>query len=210
MTNPKINKKKKKMKKLVFFSLLAATLLVAAEGRAQSLSDLLNKENIEKVVNTVTGKNTASLTGTWSFTGSAVEFESDNLLNKAGGTVAANMVEGKLDEYLGKVGITAGKMSFTFNDDNSFSATVGSKKLPGTYTYDSEAGTVNLKFAKLVGINAKVNCTSSELNLLFKSDKLLDLITYLSSKSNNSALQAIGKLGETYDGLMLGLTLKKQ
>ena len=120
------------------------------------------------------------------------------------------MVEGKLDEYLGKVGITAGKMSFTFNDDNSFSATVGSKKLPGTYTYDSEAGTVNLKFAKLVGINAKVNCTSSELNLLFKSDKLLDLITYLSSKSNNSTLQAIGKLGETYDGLMLGLTLKKQ
>ena len=187
------------MKKLVFFSLLAATLLVAAEGRAQSLSDLLNKENIEKVVNTVTGKNTASLTGTWSFTGSAVEFESDNLLNKAGGTVAANVVEGKLDEYLGKVGITAGKMSFTFNDDNSFSATVGSKKLPGTYTYDSEAGTVNLKFAKLVGINAKV-----------KSDKLLDLITYLSSKSNNSTLQAIGKLGETYDGLMLGLTLKKQ
>ena len=90
------------MKKLVFFSLLAATLLVAAEGRAQSLSDLLNKENIEKVVNTVTGKNTASLTGTWSFTGSAVEFESDNLLNKAGGAVAANMVEGKLDEYLGK------------------------------------------------------------------------------------------------------------
>ena len=61
------------MKKIVFFSLLAATLLVAAEGRAQSLSDLLNKENIEKVVNTVTGKNTASLTGTWSFTGSAVE-----------------------------------------------------------------------------------------------------------------------------------------
>ena len=198
------------MKKLVFFSLLAATLLVAAEGRAQSLSDLLNKENIEKVVNTVTGKNTASLTGTWSFTSSAVEFESDNLLNTAGGTVAANVVEGKLDEYLDKVGITAGKMSFTFNDDNSFSATVGSKKLPGTYTYDSEAGTVNLKFAKLVGINAKVNCTSSELNLLFKSDKLLDLITYLSSKSNNSTLQAIGKLGETYDGLMLGLTLKKQ
>ena len=198
------------MQRLVFFSLLAATLLVAAEGRAQSLSDLLNKENIEKVVNTVTGKNTASLTGTWSFTSSAVEFESDNLLNKAGGTVAANVVEGKLDEYLDKVGITAGKMSFTFNDDNSFSATVGSKKLPGTYTYDSEAGTVNLKFAKLVGINAKVNCTSSELNLLFKSDKLLDLITYLSSKSNNSTLQAIGKLGETYDGLMLGLTLKKQ
>ena len=55
------------MKKIVFFSLLAATLLVAAEGRAQSLSDLLNKENIEKVVNTVTGKNTASLTGTWSY-----------------------------------------------------------------------------------------------------------------------------------------------
>lgn len=198
------------MKKIVFFSLLAATLLVAAEGRAQSLSDLFNKENIEKVVNTVTGKNTASLTGTWSFTGSAVQFESDNLLNKAGGAVASEAIESKLDGYLSKVGITAGKVTFTFNDDNSFSATVGGKNLPGTYTYDSEAGTVNLKFAKLVGINATVNCTSSQLDLLFKSDKLLDLITYLSSKSGNSTLQAIGKLGDTYDGLMLGLAMKKQ
>lgn len=198
------------MKKIVFFSLLAAMLLVTAEGRAQSLSDLFKKENIEKVVNTVTGKNTASLTGTWSFSGSAVQFESDNLLNKAGGAVASGAIESKLDGYLSKVGITAGKVTFTFNDDNSFSATINGKKLPGTYTYDSEAGTVNLKFAKLVGINATVNCTSSELDLLFKSDKLLDLITYLSSKSNNSTLQAIGKLGDTYDGLLVGLALKKQ
>ena len=74
--------------------LVAALLLATASNlQAQSLKDLLNKENIEKAVNAVTGKNTASMTGTWMFTGSALAFESDNLLQKAGGSLAANAVE---------------------------------------------------------------------------------------------------------------------
>ena len=36
----------------------------------------------------MTGKSTADMTGTWSYTGSAIEFESDNLLQKAGGMEA--------------------------------------------------------------------------------------------------------------------------
>ena len=80
----------------------------------------------------------------------------------------------------------------------------------GTYSYDKSTGKVNLKFAKLVGINAKVNCTSSNMDLLFNSDKLLDLITFLSSKSSNTTLQTISSLAESYDGMMLGFALKKE
>ena len=36
------------------------------------------------------------------YTGSAIEFESDNLLQKAGGSVAANAAENKLNEQLAK------------------------------------------------------------------------------------------------------------
>ena len=42
-----------------------------------------------------------------SYKGSAVEFESENLLMKAGGAAAATMAENKLDEQLSKVGIKA-------------------------------------------------------------------------------------------------------
>ena len=73
------------MKKFVFWHIFVAALLMASNSQAQSLKDLFNKENIEKVVNSVTGKSTASMEGTWVYTGSAIEFESDNLLQKAGG-----------------------------------------------------------------------------------------------------------------------------
>lgn len=73
------------MKKSVFWQLFVAMLLLGSNSQAQSLKDLFNKDNVENIVNTITGKNTASMVGTWSFSGSAIEFESDNLLQAAGG-----------------------------------------------------------------------------------------------------------------------------
>lgn len=199
------------MKKMNVLGCIALVLLaIPANGHAQSLKDLFNKDNIEKVVNAVTDKNTASMTGTWTFTGTALEFESDNLLQKTGGSLASSAVEKKLDEQLAKIGIKPGQLTFTFDADSTFTATVGSKPLNGTYSYDASTQKVNLKFVKLIGLNAKVNCTSSSMDLLFNADKLLQLLTYLSSKSNNSTLQTIGSLAESYDGMLVGLGLEKK
>ena len=52
------------MKKSVFsLAFIATLLLVSANSQAQSLKDLFNKENVEKVVSAVTGKNTVDMTG---------------------------------------------------------------------------------------------------------------------------------------------------
>lgn len=198
------------MKKFIFWQLFISALFLATSSQAQSLKDLFNKESIEKAVNAVTGKNTADMTGTWSFTGSAIEFESDNLLQKAGGAVAATAAEKKLDEQLAKVGIKAGQMTFTFNADSTFSAKLGQKNMKGSYSYNTSTHKVNLKFAKLIGMNAKMNCTSGNMDLLFESDKLLKLITFLSSKSSNATLKSIGSLANSYDGMMLGFSLEKK
>ncbi|WP_294620175.1 DUF4923 family protein [uncultured Bacteroides sp.] len=198
------------MKRLLFWHIFVAALLMASSSRAQSLKDLFNKENIEKVVNAVTGKSIASMVGTWTYTGSAIEFESDNLLQKAGGSVAANAAENKLNEQLAKVGIKEGQMSFTFNADSTFTAKVGAKSLKGTYSYDASTQQASLKFMKLIPLNAKVNCTSTNMDLLFNSDKLLKLVALISSKSSNSTLKTIGSLANSYDGMMLGFALKKE
>lgn len=190
--------------------MMTVLLVCPAVSQAQSLKDLFNKDNIEKVVNAVTNKDNTDMTGTWMFTGSALEFESDNLLQKAGGSLAASAVEQKLDEQLEKIGIKAGELTFVFNADSTFTATVGNKPLNGSYSYDRSAQKVNLKFAKIIGLNAKVNCTSSSMDLLFNADKLLQLLTYLSSKSSNTTLKTIGSLAETYDGMLVGLGLEKQ
>lgn len=198
------------MKMLMMGACLAMALSFSLQSRAQSLKDLFNKENIEKAVNVVTGKNTASMVGAWTFTGAALEFESDNLLQKAGGSVAATAVEKKLDGFLEKAGITAGEMSFSFAADSTFQTTIRGKELKGTYSYDAPSRKVQLKFSRLLNIKTTVNCTSEQMELLFPSDKILDLITFLTSKSSNATLKSISSLADSYDGMMLGFTLKKQ
>ena len=200
-----------KMKKnFLSATLMVVFMLTATNSQAQSWADLLNKDNISKVVNAITGNTeTIDMTGTWSYKSSAVEFESDNLLMKAGGAAAATMAENKLNEQLTKVGIKEGQMSFTFNADSTFTSTVGKKKLSGTYSYNASTKQVDLKYLKLLNLHAKVNCTSNSMDLLFNSDKLLKLMTFLGSKTNSTALKTVSSLAENYDGMMLGFGLKK-
>ena len=191
-------------KNILFIAWIAICSLTASNSQAQSLKDLLNKDNISKVVNAITGTTEAiDMTGTWTYTGSAVEFESENLLMKAGGAAAATMAENKLNEQLTKVGIKEGQMSFTFNADSTFTSTVGKKKLSGTYSYNASTKQVDLKYLKLLNLHAKVNCTSNSMDLLFNSDKLLKLMTFLGSKTNSTALKTVSSLAENYDGMML-------
>lgn len=204
-------KQRTNMKKnFLSLSLLVALMLTATTAQAQSWSDLFNKDNISKVVNAITGNaQSIDMTGTWNYQGSAVEFESDNLLMKAGGAAAATMAENKLDEQLSKIGIKEGQMSFTFNADSTFTSTVGKKKLSGTYSYNASTKQVDLKYLKLLNLHAKVNCTSNSLELLFKSDKLLKLMAFIGSKSNSTALKTVSSLADNYDGMMLGFQLEK-
>ena len=197
-------------RKLLSFAVLITLLLVPTVNRAQSIKDLFNKDNISKVVNAVTGHTeTVDMTGTWRYTGSAIEFESENLLKKAGGTVAASAAEQNLEEQLAKVGIKEGQLSFTFNADSTFVSTLGKRKLNGTYSYDAGTQMLHLRYMKLIPMNAKVNYTTQQMDLLFEADKLLKLITFLSSKSSSATLKAISSLADSYDGMMLGYELKR-
>ncbi|WP_420186965.1 DUF4923 family protein [Bacteroides pyogenes] len=190
---------------------IAFFLLLSANCHAQSWKDLLGKDNISKVVEAVTGQTSTKvdLTGTWSYESSAVEFKSENLLMKAGGMAAATMAESKLNEQLGKVGIRAGQMSFTFNSDSTFVSKVGGRTMKGTYSYDSSTKRVQLKFLKLLNMYAKVNYRPGSMELLFNSDKLLKLMTFIGSNTNNTAIRSVSSLAKNYDGMMLGFGMKK-
>lgn len=198
------------MKKSIFL-IIIAMVMMTQNSQAQSLKDLFNKENIEKVVNAVSGKSTTvDITGTWIYSGAAIELKSDNTLSNIGGKAAANVAEEKLDEQLSKIGITSGKLSFTFNADSTFTTKLNKKTLKGTYSYQTEEQNIQLKFAKLIPMSAKVNCTSTSMDLLFNADKLMKLITTIASKSSNSTLKTISSLAENYDGMLMGFNMKKQ
>ena len=206
------------MKKIIGIILMAGVFCLAGQtASAQSLGDLLKKvtgnETVKNVVESVTGTTIpVDIKGTWTYSGTAVKLESDDILKSTAASLAASQIEDKLDQYVAKVGIKAGTFSFTFKEDNSFTATVMSKNFNGTYTLSEDYKTLSLQFGKTIGLKpftAAISATSTQLDLLFQADKLLELLGKLTASSSNSTLKTVGTLVNQYDGMKLGLELKK-
>ncbi len=196
------------LKKVGIAAIITATSVLPLQ--AQSITDIFNLDNISKAVNSITGKKEAvNLIGAWNYTGSAVEFESSDLLRQAGGTVASLAVENKMNTQLAKVGIKPGTMNFTFNADSTFTSTVGKRTMSGSYSYNASTGKVTLKYLKLLGTSAKVDYSSGEMALLFDADKLLKILAFMGSKSTNTTLKTVSSIAKTYDGMLLGFDMKK-
>lgn len=206
------------MKKVISIIIMAGALCLAGQSAsAQSLGDLIKgitgNEAVKGVVEKVTGTTIpVDVKGTWTYSGTAVKFESEDLLKSTAATLAASQVEEKLDQYVAKVGIKAGTFSFTFNEDNTFTATVKGKSFKGTYSISDDFKSMSLQFGKTIGMKpftAAISATSSQLDLLFQADRLLELLGKLTSSSSNSTLKTIGSVVTQYDGMKLGLELKK-
>lgn len=85
--------------------LLAAAFfcMSATSIQAQSIKDILSG-----VISNVVGDKAtteSSFKGTWKYNAPACEFESDNLLAKAGGTAAAEKIEKRVAPLLKSVGV---------------------------------------------------------------------------------------------------------
>ena len=207
------------MKTILNSIVIASALFLAGNiASAQSLKDILgkaaNNSTVTDIVEKVTGVNLSKgdIKGTWNYTGSAVKLESEDIMKTAAAGVAATQIEKKLDEYLEKAGLKTGTFSFTFNEDNTFFTTVKGKNFNGTYTLSEDGKTLNLKYGKSLnstGIVATAQINASTFELLFKADKLLDLIGKLTAASSNTTLKTLGTLAGQYDGMKIGLELQK-
>lgn len=156
--------------------------------------------------------NEESLYGTWTYQGVDVAFESENLLAKAGGAVAAGTVEKSIDEQLQKYGIKPGAVKFTFNSDHTFTANLSGKNVTGTYTFDPKTHTLVLTAALgLFNQTCTVGTNGKGISLLFPADKLLALATTAGSLlgQSNSTLGALSQLLQNYKGMQIGLSLSK-
>lgn len=202
-------------KSILWRSVLVLALCIAgtANGMAQDLKSILSGV-ANAVANKVTGES-ASLIGTWAYVGPDCKFESDNLLAKAGGEVAAKQVEDKMSGVLEKLGFKEGT-TYTFNADSTYTSVVGGKTVNGTYSYNADTKELTMKTRLGLKVNATVSkgLTGDTMSLLFKADKLMSLAQTITgavaSKSSNSAVSTASSLLSQYDGLQLGVQLKKQ
>ena len=207
------------MKRILTNIIIASLgLIMGGNADAQTLKNILNKvtgnSTVTDIVESVTGMSITpkDIKGSWNYSGSAIKLESEDILKSASAAVAVGQVEKKIDEYLTKVGVKPGLFSFTFNEDQTFCTTYKGKDFNGTYTLSEDGKTLTLTYGKILNshaINANVNIGTESIELLFKADKLLNLIGKLSATSDNATLKAISSLAGQYDGMKVGMKMTK-
>lgn len=152
----------------------------------------------------------SDLQGTWTYRKADCVFETQNLLLKAGGEMAAAKIESQLESQLGKVGINPGACSFTFNSDGTYVATIGQYNLTGNYTLNTKSNTLTMTYLAGIGrISPKVVKTGASISLLFEGDKLLSMVQKVGKLSSNSTVSSLSSLINSYDGMLVGMQLSK-
>lgn len=150
------------------------------------------------------------LVGSWTYTGPAVSFASDNALKNIGGAAAATAVETKLEPYYKRLGFT--KTTLTVNEDHSFEMKMGVIQFKGTIEKTDDG---NLKFnfsalgRNLGAVAAHATKSGNTLNITFDSTKMVKMLTTVSSKLNISTLKTLSSLLNAYDGIYMGYKMTK-
>jgi len=189
----------------------AGSILGSVLG-SQTGSDILNSLLGGLLSQTLTEE---SIYGTWVYQSPEVRFESENVLAKAGGEVAAQSIERKLDSYLTKVGIKQGVTTYTFNEDKSYTITTGGKTVSaGTYTFNAEKKTLKMQGTLgLMNQNCTVGMDGTNLCILYDADKLLSMANSVSSilgQVSSTAGSVASIFGQNYKGMKLGLAMSKK
>lgn len=186
---------------------LVVMCMISAGAGAQDLKSILS--GVAKAVVGNKATTASSIVGTWSYAGPQCQFESENLLSKAGGEVAAKEVEEKMKPVYEKVGMS--NIQYTFNEDGTYSYKMKKRTVSGTYVFDDTEKTITMTGKLGIKTIAYVTVTGNEMSLVFNADKLmsvLKVITGAASKVNATAA-TINSVAGSYDGLMLGFELKK-
>lgn len=213
------------MKKLFALGIVMLSMVMGQSAYAQGgLGSLLNKavgtaseavgDNAAgNVVSDILAKYVGSVTttkenliGTWSYSAPKVQFESENLLAEAGGSPMASKVENKLALAYKAIGISEGKLKFTFTEDNKVTYSMGGKDYSGTYTFDAENKTVSFTIPKLnKGVTAYVTIMGNNMSLCFDSTNALTLFTNVAGRFNDN----IAKIADNYKGMKTGFLFSK-
>ncbi|MCH5177027.1 MAG: DUF4923 family protein [Prevotellaceae bacterium] len=184
-------------------------------GTTTSATTSSSAGNVGTLISSIIGQFASSTTestiiGTWVYQEPAVQFESENLLTQAGGSVAAANIIKKIEPYYKMAGITAGKFAFTFNKDNTCTYLLNGKTYNGTYTFDNSNKTLTISTSMMTLPAAYVSVSLNNLTLTFDSTKLLSIAQTLAGASGNATLSTLSSLTGSVNGMKTGFLFKKQ
>lgn len=198
------------MKKRLLLKGICALLLLCcapAHTYAQDWKSILTGVAKEVVGDKTT--TASSIIGTWNYIAPECQFESESLLSKAGGEVAAKKVEDQMQTVYDKIGLSG--CQFTFNEDGTYSYLLKGRTVSGNYTFDDAEKTISMSVKLGIKLTAHVVTAGNNMSLVFNTDKLmsaLQTITGAVSKVNDTAA-TVNSLLSNYDGMRIGFEMEK-
>lgn len=197
---------------------LSVMMVFAVQGQAQTLGDVLNAIGSQQGSNVAQGLTSVfssskqataeKIVGTWNYTEPAIVFTSDNILAKAASKIAANKVEGKLQEQLSKYGIKPGSFTMTFNEDGTFTETLKGKTTKGRWEVKDSKLILSVVGVKAISITTQID--GKDLQFVTDATKLLNLFKTIGAKSSNSSIKTVASLMKSVNGMQAGITMRKQ
>ena len=101
-------------------------------------------------------------------------------------------------------------MILTLNEDKTCTLAVGKKTYSGTYEFNEEAGTMEIKTSAFNLPTAYVSVSGSQFALTFDSTKLLGMVQSAGKVTgSDSALSQIASIAQAYDGMKTGFLFTK-
>ncbi len=169
---------------------------------------------IVKIIGSVLGQfydttTKKALVGSWVYEEPAIQFESQNLLDKAGGVVASQSVADNITPYFEMLGLKTGGIALDLREDNTCTITLGGQTIDGTYEFDDETKKLSLKAGFIPLPAAYLSIVNNQMAMTYDSSMLLNLIKVIGSTSNQSTFSSVASLADTYDGMKTGFTFKK-
>jgi hypothetical protein len=169
---------------------------------------------IVKIIGSVLGQfydttTKKALVGSWIYEEPAIQFESQNLLDKAGGVVASQSVADNITPYFEMLGLKTGGIALDLREDNTCTITLGGQTIDGTYEFDDETKKLSLIAGFIPLPAAYLSIVNNQMAMTYDSSMLLNLIKVIGSTSNQSTFSSVASLADTYDGMKTGFTFKK-
>lgn len=204
------------MKKLILLIAFFATMFSAQRADAQSLGDLFNglskllgssTESQQPVVKPVY-PSAEELMGTWVYSSPEMIYTGNDAL----ASIAVSSVKGQIPALANKFGIVPGTINATVNK-KSIKAWRGEQKSTATYTYIPSIGQAiitgkfNDQKVILTGTVEVVN--GGDIRILFKAKELMTIVSQTSTFKENSSLQMIKGVIDSYPEIQVGAVVKR-
>ncbi len=195
------------------FAIFASIFGVSTAAYAQSVTDLLGGVlgNVAQGVFSSSNLSVSDIAGEWTASGSAISFQGDNFLKKAGGLAAAGAIESKLDPYYKKLGLNNAVL--TVNSDGNFKLKIKGISLSGTAESNGD-GTFYFNFKafgsfSLGKVKTYVQKSGNNLDVMFDAKKLKTLISGVAKLTGISVAKTISSVLDSYEGLCVGFKMSK-